>query len=161
MQREQAEIILTSGKALKTILMTCSICRRSRRAAWRSHWPTRICTTFCERLVWLWQADAEEKGIGLQLDIDEAVPARHRFDAVRLGQCISNLLSNAVKFTERGEITIRVSGETHPQGTAISIEIADSGIGMSTETVRKLFEPFSQGGGIDRAALWRDRAGAW
>ncbi len=144
-QREQAELILTSGKALKTILDDVLDLSKIEAGRMELALADQNLHDVLRRLVWLWQADAEEKGIGLRLDIDETVSAQHRFDAVRLGQCVSNLLSNAVKFTERGKITIRVSGESYPHGTAVSIAIADSGIGMNEETVRKLFEPFSQG----------------
>ena len=143
-QREQAGLILTSGKALKTILDDVLDLSKIEAGRMELAPADQNLHDVLRRLARLWQADAEQKGILLRLDIDETLPAQHRFDAVRMSQCISNLLSNAIKFTERGEITIHASGEHHPKGTAISIEIADSGIGMRRETVEKLFEPFSQ-----------------
>jgi CheY-like chemotaxis protein len=91
-----------------------------------------------------WAQQAEEKGLDLQIDIDETVPSRLRVDPVRLGQCISNLLSNAIKFTDRGGIVVQLSAELAQRGVTVSIAVSDTGIGIATSTVKKLFQPFSQ-----------------
>jgi len=67
-------------------------------------------------------------------------------DKLRLNQIVFNILSNAVKFTpEGGSIIYSSTGKMMPDGLMrIHIEISDSGIGMSEEFQRILFEPFSQ-----------------
>jgi PAS domain S-box-containing protein len=83
-------------------------------------------------------ANAKEIRIILQLDA-----TRHfvHCDAVRLQQVLWNVLRNAVNFTDRkGNITIR----TNNQADHIRISIEDSGIGMSAETLAKVFTPFEQ-----------------
>ena len=67
-------------------------------------------------------------------------------DKLRMNQIIFNLLSNAVKYTpEGGTISYRISGSLLPYGkVAVDHEISDTGIGMSKEFQKILFEPFSQ-----------------
>lgn len=64
-------------------------------------------------------------------------------DLTKLKQSLLNLLSNASKFTEDGEIALKVWRESGEDGW-INIRVSDSGIGMSSEQMEKLFRPFSQ-----------------
>src|SRR5690606_3478706 len=70
-------------------------------------------------------------------------------DKTRLRQALVNLLHNACKFTEAGLIRISVAREPGRDGDVIDewvvFKISDSGIGMSQEVVRELFQPFSRG----------------
>jgi signal transduction histidine kinase len=63
-----------------------------------------------------------------------------RSDEFRLGQCLINLLSNAAKFTEQGEIRLSASRD----GADLVFVVADTGIGMTTEQMSKIFRPFVQ-----------------
>ena len=88
---------------------------------------------------------AEEKGIALTLKIGESVPQRLRFDTIRVRQCLSNLVSNAVKFTEAGGVIISASCVTTIDGLRlVTVDIADTGIGMSEEVMDRLFSDFAQ-----------------
>lgn len=93
-------------------------------------------------LIGLSQSELQEK----QLQVDLQLKAdRHLIhtDAARLQQVFWNILRNAIKFTENGgQITITTAND--PDGK-IQIEIADTGIGMSRETISRLFLPFEQG----------------
>jgi PAS domain S-box-containing protein len=62
-------------------------------------------------------------------------------DLTKVRQVLLNLLSNAAKFTEAGQITLEVTR----QAQTIRFRVVDTGIGMSEEQVRQLFEPFTQG----------------
>ena len=88
---------------------------------------------------------AEKKGVQLQFAIDPDVPADLMGDPLRLEQVFANLVNNAVKFTERGEIVISigVAGrcEHHIE---LCCAVRDTGIGMSTEQLSRLFQPFAQ-----------------
>ena len=55
-----------------------------------------------------------------------------------------NLLSNACKFTENGRITLRVERERTPDGDWLAVAVEDTGIGMTPEQLRRLFERFTQ-----------------
>lgn len=61
-------------------------------------------------------------------------------DMVKVRQVLMNLLSNAVKFTERGSITIDLTGDD----TITCISVRDTGIGISQENIDRIFEAFSQ-----------------
>ena len=88
---------------------------------------------------------AQEKHIGLHLEIDEALPEEVKFDHIRVRQCVSNMVSNAIKFTNTGSVTISVAHETITEGEyLILVEVADTGIGISEEAASRLFSEFSQ-----------------
>lgn len=65
-------------------------------------------------------------------------------DQLKLQQVLINLLANAAKFTEQGVVTFTVALTTHDQRPWITFTIADTGIGMSAEQQRYIFEEFQQ-----------------
>lgn len=80
------------------------------------------------------------------LSIDDNIPAYVVSDEQRIAQVIANLLSNAVKFTpEGGTITLTASKtEAYDDGDLIQIKVIDTGIGISEEQKKRLFQSFSQ-----------------
>ncbi len=82
---------------------------------------------------------ADAKGLEVVLDIESA-RGMWRGDPTRLRQILNNLISNALKFTEAGEI--RVTARRTAAG--LSLEVADTGLGMDEETTSRLFLAFSQ-----------------
>ena len=88
-----------------------------------------------------------EKGIDLNFSIGEDVPKVVIGDSLRLNQILVNLIGNAIKFTSKGSVSVTV--ETIPQNhhtssLSLLFSIKDSGIGMSPEKQKKLFQSFSQ-----------------
>lgn len=65
-----------------------------------------------------------------------------RADETRIRQILLNLLGNACKFTEKGVITFSVSREENHESTWIIFSIADTGVGMTSEQMARLFKPF-------------------
>ncbi len=65
-------------------------------------------------------------------------------DQTRVKQVVLNLISNACKFTEKGKITVGVNKITQSGGDLISIDVSDTGIGMSGEQMARLFNSFVQ-----------------
>jgi signal transduction histidine kinase/DNA-binding response OmpR family regulator len=65
-------------------------------------------------------------------------------DLTRIRQMLFNLLSNACKFTQSGTVELTVSGEATGGGDFMNFQVKDSGIGMSSEQVGKVFEAFAQ-----------------
>ncbi|MCX5818545.1 MAG: ATP-binding protein [Deltaproteobacteria bacterium] len=88
---------------------------------------------------------ARGKGIELTCHIDAGAPSVLRGDPVRLRQILVNLLGNAVKFTERGEVTVRVSAEDQDvRSVLLRFEVRDTGMGISPEALPRIFHAFSQ-----------------
>lgn len=88
---------------------------------------------------------AREKGIDFRFDTERALPIVETDDA-RVRQILLNLCQNAVKFTEKGEVVVRVSrGSPDPDGVVtIRFAVRDTGIGIDTASLQRLFRPFSQ-----------------
>ena len=88
---------------------------------------------------------AEDKGLELLFSTPAELPTALIGDPLRLGQVLINLGNNAAKFTEQGEIVVGVEqlggGE---EQALLHFQVRDSGIGMSAEQCRRLFQPFSQ-----------------
>lgn len=88
---------------------------------------------------------AEEKGLELNLFINNDVPNTLLGDSVRLTQIIINLVGNAIKFTEQGEITIKVEVKRcKKNGTELFFSVADTGIGIPIPRQQAIFESFTQ-----------------
>lgn len=81
----------------------------------------------------------------LEMEIDQSVPDYVLGDSLRLTQILVNLLGNAAKFTLKGKITLRMKAKKIENG-CIRLECAvqDTGIGITEEQIKKLFQPFSQ-----------------
>lgn len=93
----------------------------------------------------LWSSKAREAGLDFHLCIDGAAPRRLVFDGARVRQCLANLISNAIKFTREGNILVHVSASANGAGAwLVKVRVADSGIGVSEESLKSLFQPFSQ-----------------
>jgi PAS domain S-box-containing protein len=85
------------------------------------------------------------KGLRLSLEIDPTLPEVLCGDALRLKQMLLNFIGNAIKFSERGQITVRVSAvEEDSHSLLLRIEVTDQGIGLSPEQQARLFHAFTQ-----------------
>jgi signal transduction histidine kinase len=82
-----------------------------------------------------------QKGIDLYWELPRD-PLPVRSDAVRLKEVVSNLLQNAVKYTDRGSITVRVA--PLPSTDSVTVEVKDTGMGISEHHLTSIFEPFMQ-----------------
>ncbi|MEI9988328.1 MAG: ATP-binding protein [Aliidongia sp.] len=88
---------------------------------------------------------ADEKGIGLTIDLDPAIPDRLTGDPTRIRQVLLNLMGNAVKFTETGGVAVSVGAEPgEAGGLRLRFAVSDTGIGLSEEQRARLFQPFTQ-----------------
>lgn len=88
---------------------------------------------------------AQEKSLGLRVNISPEVPIALIGDPLRLEQVLVNLGSNAVKFTERGEINFSVRTlNSHAKQLTLLFCVKDSGEGIEAENLNHLFEPFRQ-----------------
>lgn len=100
------------------------------------------CLALIDDVFQLTRSQCEAKGLSCQLDWQFPLPLMLHNDVLRFRQVLLNLTSNAVKFTQRGKIIIQVSFDVSKQ--QLSIKVKDTGIGMSTEELGRIFQPFVQ-----------------
>jgi signal transduction histidine kinase/ligand-binding sensor domain-containing protein/CheY-like chemotaxis protein len=89
------------------------------------------------------------KGLELICDIDPCLTGTMIGDPGRLKQILINLLGNAIKFTEKGEVVIAVNKRDSffiegKKFFTVSIAVSDTGIGISGEKIKQIFERFTQ-----------------
>lgn len=88
---------------------------------------------------------ARQKGVVLLFTIQHNLPQWYTGDRIRLTQVMTNLLGNAVKFTEQGKVELQIEGEClSGERARLVFRVKDSGIGMTQEQQKKLFQAFSQ-----------------
>jgi CheY-like chemotaxis protein len=86
---------------------------------------------------------AESKGVALRTVFEDEVPDKLLSDPVRLRQILMNLVGNAVKFTAAGQVLVSVRFD--PLDQTLEIDVEDTGIGIASDVVAQVFEPFRQG----------------
>lgn len=86
---------------------------------------------------------ARAKGLAFSVEEGGGLPKTFRGDELRLSQILANLLTNALKFTEHGRIVLSSRWE----GERLVMAVSDTGIGIDTHQVTRLFEPFEQADG--------------
>jgi len=87
---------------------------------------------------------AREKGIELSYSIRRDVHTQITGDPARLRQILLNLVSNAVKFTEKGKVLLDVVQMGMDEEVKLQFSVHDTGMGMSQEVQRTLFQSFTQ-----------------
>ncbi|TKC07028.1 ATP-binding protein [Pedobacter frigoris] len=94
----------------------------------------------------LTEPNARFKKVGLTYSIDENIPKMLYGDSVKLTQILLNLTSNAIKFTERGGIVISAAKtEEDSNQVVVEFRIKDTGIGIPSDKIDKIFDVFEQG----------------
>ncbi|WP_371357416.1 sensor histidine kinase, partial [Hydrocoleum sp. CS-953] len=96
---------------------------------------------FLEGVVEICRINAEQKGIAFSYQSVIGLPEGVCADEKRLRQVLINLLGNAIKFTDEGKVTFTVGKAT---GGKTRFEVRDTGIGISAEQIKQLFQPFQQ-----------------
>lgn len=115
------------------------------------HFPT-----FLEEVGGIIEMRSQEKKLLFQRETTGNIPTGIRADEKRLRQVLLNLLGNAVKFTDSGQVILRVSAidDVNPldefPARQIRFEVVDTGIGISSSDVEKIFQPFEQIGSRER-----------
>lgn len=88
---------------------------------------------------------AISKDIELDINIDSHIPSKLFFDEYRVKQVLTNLLSNAIKFTSKGTITTDiVYTQVSLDRGKVECSVTDTGVGIESEKLESIFEPFTQ-----------------
>lgn len=90
------------------------------------------------------EAKARDKGLILNLSVEEGIPSRLWGDDVRIRQILVNLMTNAVKYTETGSVTLMVSAVIHEDTAELAFRVEDTGIGIREEDIEKLYHEFER-----------------
>ena len=88
---------------------------------------------------------SQVKNLGLDFMVENCVQAEKMLigDVQRIGQILINLIGNALKFTSKGSVRLTIE----QKGELLSFHLKDTGIGMSTDVTKKLFQRFKQADG--------------
>jgi CheY-like chemotaxis protein len=98
-----------------------------------------------DELDMLLNAQARPRQVAFVIDADPELPAAFNGDRQRLSQILLNLGTNAVKFTDRGEVRLILRVLAIANGNArVAFTMRDTGIGMNSEALARLFTPFTQ-----------------
>jgi signal transduction histidine kinase/CheY-like chemotaxis protein len=147
-QREYLEDVRQSGETLLTIIneiLDFSKIEAGRLTIESAEFELR---EVLDRVVKPMRIVAGKRGNELRVEIDERLPERMIGDAHRLWQVLTNLASNAVKFTSGGAVTVRAVDASLPGGSPwIAFSVSDTGIGIPTEKIAGIFDPFRQADG--------------
>jgi signal transduction histidine kinase len=99
-------------------------------------------------LVTLLHGQAQAKSVALVAEIDPQLPEMLLGDPTRMRQVLINFITNAIKFTEQGEVRLRVRClSAFASRVILRIEVCDTGIGISEEKQKDLFQSFTQADG--------------
>ena len=100
-----------------------------------------------DKLYDMFAKELDERGIHYSVDFEEVTADYVIGDELRISQIIINFLSNAVKFTKEGEITVTFRQMLERDGMLdLMICVHDTGIGMKSEFINRIFRPFEQEG---------------
>ncbi|MFJ2366624.1 transporter substrate-binding domain-containing protein [Pseudomonas sp. NPDC087697] len=100
-----------------------------------------------EAVVRVFDGLARQKNLSLVLEFPTSAEQPDvLIDPLRFKQILSNLISNAIKFTEHGQVKIKVTLQpaSAPDRMAMELSVNDTGVGISKDDQRRLFEPFNQ-----------------
>lgn len=100
---------------------------------------------FLDEIEIMFKPSVLNKGLGLKILIEDNVPRTLLGDPFRLRQVVSNILGNAIKFTQKGRIELLVR-KLEERNNEVKLEwvVQDTGIGLSEETLKSIFNSFSQ-----------------
>ncbi|MFZ5443981.1 MAG: ATP-binding protein [Myxococcota bacterium] len=138
---EQLQIIQRSGKLLLGLINELLDVTRAERGELVLEKNAFQLRTVLEDVRALFASQAQLRGLSLGVELPATLPDAVEGDDFRLRQMLANLVGNALKFTERGGVTLRLSS---PAPGRWAFEVADTGMGMSPESLDGLFKPFKQ-----------------
>ncbi len=144
--KKYSKIIETSAKSLLTILNDILDISKIESGNFKISFEKMDIYKLCENSFELFSNRAIDKKIDFTFDIDKNIPKCLFSDGTRIKQVLSNILSNAIKFTpENGKINFNVQQINKTDDIVkIRFSIKDSGIGISEDKIKNIFEPFIQ-----------------
>lgn len=144
-QREYLSIIRNSGDNLLNLLNDILDMTKIEAGKMNFEVVDVVMEDLQKRITGPFEAQAEAKGLSFVTVLEGELPTIVRGDPLRVCQVVQNLLSNAVKFTEYGQVRYLVRGERiSAQRVRFDFSVTDSGAGISSADLERLFQPFTQ-----------------
>lgn len=146
-QKENLGLILKSGEHLLSIInniLDIAKIESGRLEAERSDFDLG---DLINNTMAMLRVRAEAKNLTLELDQSSSFPRYVNTDPGKLSQIIINLVGNAIKFTDSGRISIKLGIQSIENGRSrrfLCFEIADTGVGISADSLELIFQPFAQ-----------------
>ncbi|WP_346238398.1 response regulator [Niabella insulamsoli] len=148
-QVESAKVIQSSGSSLLSLIDEILDLSKIEAGKMELEYKQIDLTELKNDLYSLFAPVAKDKGLDFGIEITSEVPATLNTDKLRLEQILRNLLSNAIKFTQEGSVQLSVSQPTH-DADFLHFIVKDTGIGISEENRKIIFEAFQQADGSTR-----------
>ena len=143
-QRENAELVVRSAHSLLRVINDVLDLSKIRAGGFTLEHSDFSPCTVVQDVVKLFRTRASDKQIDLRAVCTDDLPKTLRGDGARLTQVLANLVANAVKFTDSGSVFVRVGGVPDKDRFELSVEVIDTGTGISHEGQSRLFRPFVQ-----------------
>jgi signal transduction histidine kinase/HAMP domain-containing protein/ActR/RegA family two-component response regulator len=148
-QVEYANVIHSSGSDLLLLINDILDLSKVEAGKLEIHPELFALRTLVEDLRTVFEPLAADKQLRFAVVTASEVPAELVTDRQRLRQVLHNLLSNALKFTQQGEVVLRIelAGPGPDAEATIAFSVTDTGIGISDDSLKTIFEAFQQGDG--------------
>ena len=144
-QEEYLDIIESSGKTLLAIINDILDLTKIESNQMTLEMVSFNLRDEIRNIIKLLEKKASDKGLELGVEVEESVPELVNGDPVRTKQILLNLLSNGVKFTEQGHVKLMASTlKDTNKVSKILFKVEDTGMGISRDSISKLFNEFSQ-----------------
>ncbi|MEQ1687311.1 MAG: ATP-binding protein [Sphingopyxis sp.] len=141
--RTQIELVHDAGTAMRALVDDILDVAKIEHGGFSINTRPTDVVELIDRVVRLYEAQAQDRGLVLLSEIDAAMPWQ-QLDGDRLTQILFNLVGNALKFTHEGSVAIRVSQQGSEEDSVMQIEVADTGIGIAPEWHAAVFDMFQQ-----------------
>ncbi|MBT2287235.1 response regulator [Paenibacillus polymyxa] len=144
-QKEYVGIVRRSADALVTVINDILDFTKMESGKMElEEYPFELVSCIREVLE-LFAAEAGKKNLELDYFLEDSVPELIYGDMTRLRQVLLNLIANAIKFTDQGGVYLIVSINEEKSGyMSLEFAVKDTGIGIASDKVDRLFQPFSQ-----------------
>ncbi|AXY73414.1 response regulator [Paraflavitalea soli] len=148
-QIEYARVIQSSGHGLLSLIDEILDLSKIEAGKMELQYADVPVQEIVDDMVALFGPMAKEKGIAFKTTIDNNVQGIIETDRLRLEQIIKNLIANALKFTAKGYVALNIS-MPGSEGHTIAFTVKDTGIGISPDKQKIIFEAFQQADGSTR-----------
>lgn len=139
-QRKRVDVIRKCGQSLLALLNTVLDLSKIEAGKLELEVGELEIQSVVQAALDIFAGEAEDKNLELTLQVSLDAEGVYAGDSQRVGQVLYNLISNAVKFTQQGSVTVGIERRDE----ILSIQITDTGIGITAEQLSGLFEKFSQ-----------------